>query len=120
MAMRASIQAGSQDGGDVESDAVPQSKEELEAQEKLVANLQAEIDGLAEQAVPLQVRESDLRKWEFDAWQEVRAIKAHLMDGTKAEVLDYLRWERKTRQKEADELHKGIRKPQSVELKCLP
>lgn len=75
-------------------------------------DLKGKCEAVTAEITPLQRREADLRKKEYELWQEVRAIKRTFLEGTPQMKAAYLRWELKQREQRDKEERAGLRKPQ--------
>lgn len=75
-------------------------------------DLKQKSEAVIAEITPLQRREADLRKKEYDLWMKVRAIKRHFLEGTPQMKREYLQWELKQRDKRDKEERSGMRRPQ--------
>lgn len=77
-----------------------------------MVELQKQSAAITAEITPMQVREADLRKREYELWQEIRAIKRHLMEQTPQLKRRYLRWELARRKQLAEDERAGKRRKQ--------
>jgi len=91
---------------------VAQTAEEYEEQRRVVEELRAKCDAVKEEITPLQVQEADLRKKEYELWQQIRAIKRWHMEKSQKDKMTYLRWELARRSRLANLERDGKRKKQ--------
>lgn len=91
---------------------VHQTQEEYDKQYELVQDLKGQCEAVTAEITPLQRREADLRKKEYELWQEVRAIKRTFLEGSPQKKSEYLQWELKQRAQRDKEERAGLRKPQ--------
>jgi hypothetical protein len=77
-----------------------------------VQDLKAQCDAVTAEITPLQRREADLRKKEYELWQEVRAIKRTFLEDTPKRKAEYLQWELKQRAQRDKEERAGLIPPQ--------
>lgn len=89
-----------------------QEQEEYDKQVAIVADLRAKCDAITEEIQPLQRREAELRKIEYDLWTTVRAIKRTFLEGGPKKKAAYLQWELEQRAKRDEEERSGLRKKQ--------
>jgi hypothetical protein len=89
-----------------------QTEEEYQQTTAIVADLRQKCDAVTKEITPMQRREADLRKLEYEKWQRVRAIKRYLCEKGEKEKMDFLKWEVKQRQRRDDEERAGTRRPQ--------
>lgn len=89
-----------------------QTQEEYDKQYELVQDLKGQCEAVTAEIIPLQRREADLRKKEYELWQEVRAIKRTFLEGAPEKKAAYLQWELKQRAQRDKEERAGLRQPQ--------
>lgn len=89
-----------------------QEQAEYDKQYAIVQDLKAKCDAVTAEITPLQRREADLRKKEYELWQEVRAIKRTFLEGNPQRKAGYLQWELKQRAQRDKEERAGLIKPQ--------
>lgn len=92
------------------------TQEEYDKQYEIVQDLKGKCEAVTAEITPLQRREADLRKKEYELWQEVRAIKRTFLEGTPQMKAAYLRWELKQREQRDKEERAGLRKPHKFQV----
>ncbi|KAK9894082.1 hypothetical protein P389DRAFT_181502 [Cystobasidium minutum MCA 4210] len=90
----------------------PFEQEEYDRQYAIVQDLKAKCEAVTAKITPLQRREADLRKEEYELWQRVRAIKRTFLENGPKKKAEYLQWELKQRAKRDQEERSGLRKKQ--------
>lgn len=77
-------------------------------------DLKAKCEAVTAEITPFQRREADLRKEEYELWQQVRAIKRTFLENGPEKKAKYLQWELRQRAKRDQEERAGLRQPQYV------